>query len=97
MLALGTLNRQRASGVRHAGDSTRPLPPISYLRSPIEMRELPAYSFAQQPASNAAGGADSNQPMLIVALEEQLGLKLESRRTDVPVVVVDSVERPTAD
>ena len=44
-----------------------------------------------------AGGADSNQPMLIVALEEQLGLKLESRRTDVPVVVVDSVERPTAD
>ena len=55
------------------------------------------YSFAQQPASNVAGGADSNQPMLIVALEEQLGLKLESRRADVPVVVVDSVERPTAD
>ena len=55
------------------------------------------YSFAQQPASNAAGGADSNQPMLIVALEEQLGLKLESRRTDVPVVVIDSVEPPTPD
>ena len=55
------------------------------------------YSFAQQPASSAASGPDSNQPMLLVALEEQLGLKLESRRTGVPVVVIDSVERPAPD
>ena len=50
------------------------------------------YSFAQQPASSAAGGPDSNQPALLVALQEQLGLKLESQRTAVPVLVIDSVE-----
>jgi uncharacterized protein (TIGR03435 family) len=55
------------------------------------------YSFAQQPAANAPGGQDNNQPMFLVALEEQLGLKLESRRTGVPVVVIDSVERPAPD
>lgn len=55
------------------------------------------YSFAQQPAANAPGGQDNNQPLLLVALEEQLGLKLESRRTGVPVVVIDSVERPAPD
>lgn len=55
------------------------------------------YSFAQQPAANAPGGQDNNQPLLLVALEEQLGLKLESRRTAVPVVVIDLVERPAPD
>jgi uncharacterized protein (TIGR03435 family) len=34
--------------------------------------------------------------MLFVALEEQLGMKLESRRTQVPVLVIDTVERATA-
>jgi uncharacterized protein (TIGR03435 family) len=34
-------------------------------------------------------------PTIFVALEEQLGLKLESKRVEVPVLVVDSVERPT--
>jgi uncharacterized protein (TIGR03435 family) len=28
-----------------------------------------------------------------VALEEQLGLKLEAQRAEVPVLVIDSVER----
>ena len=55
------------------------------------------YAFAQQPAANAAGGQDNNQPVFLVALEEQLGFKLESRRTGVPVVVIDSVERPAPD
>ena len=49
------------------------------------------YTFAA--ASDIAAGISGNQPMLVVALEEQLGLKLESQRTAVPVVVVDSVER----
>ena len=48
------------------------------------------YSFAQ-PGSTAI--ADANQPLLLVALEEQLGLKLEAQRAAVPVLVIDSVER----
>ena len=34
-------------------------------------------------------------PTIFVALKEQLGLQLESQRVEVPVMVVDSVQRPT--
>ena len=54
------------------------------------------YTFAPQPPSpSTALAAGANVPLIFVALEEQLGLKLESERTQVPVLVVDSVERPT--
>ena len=36
-------------------------------------------------------------PSLLVAVEEQLGLKLRSTRAPVSVVVIESVERPTPD
>jgi uncharacterized protein (TIGR03435 family) len=49
------------------------------------------YSFAA--TGDIAAGIAGYQPMLVVALEEQLGLKLESQRTSVPVIVIDSVER----
>jgi uncharacterized protein (TIGR03435 family) len=43
------------------------------------------------------GVTDSNVPSLFTALREQLGLKLESTRAPVDVLVIDSVERPTLD
>ena len=56
------------------------------------------YSFAPQPPSPSIELADgANVPPILVALEEQLGLKLQSGRALVEVLVIDSVERPTAD
>ena len=46
----------------------------------------------------APGGSDSgadSAPSLLTALEEQLGLKLESEKGPVQVLVIDHVEQPT--
>ncbi len=69
------------------------------------------YDFALKFAPESAGSAgilrflpgistpasDPNVPSLSVALQEQLGLRLESARGPVDVVVIDKIERPTLD
>ncbi len=68
-------------------------------RPVVDRTDLPGrfdieYSYARPSASSSGAARDSNLPTQIVALEEQLGLKLEAGRTAVPVLVIDSVERP---
>jgi len=38
---------------------------------------------------------DSNEPSLFTALQEQLGLKLESTKAPVEIIVIDNIERPS--
>jgi uncharacterized protein (TIGR03435 family) len=42
-------------------------------------------------------GMSSDAPSLFTAVREQLGLRLDARRAPVPVLVIESLSRPTAD
>lgn len=50
---------------------------------------------APPPAPNAVAGAGGDGPTIFTALQEQLGLKLESSRGQVPVVVIESISKPS--
>jgi uncharacterized protein (TIGR03435 family) len=54
------------------------------------------YDAQLQWTPDQAPPADSNGPSIFKALQEQLGLKLDSAKGPVDVLVVDSVQKPTA-
>ena len=51
------------------------------------------YDFTLEWAPNQA--ADSSAPSLVTALREQLGLRLESQKSPVEVLVIDALEKPS--
>ena len=53
--------------------------------------------FAHLNGSTVGGAASSDGPSIFTALQEQLGLRLEPRRTPVSTFVIDHVERPSPD
>jgi uncharacterized protein (TIGR03435 family) len=48
------------------------------------------------PGGNALPPADPSRPSVFTAVQEQLGLKLESARGTVEILVIDHAEQPTA-
>jgi uncharacterized protein (TIGR03435 family) len=54
-------------------------------------------AFLFSPQANANDPPLADGPSLFTALQEQLGLKLESSKAPVDVLVIDHVERPTPD
>ncbi len=53
--------------------------------------------WTPDPGTNVAetATADATGPSLFTALEEQLGLRLESRKAPVDTLIVETVERPS--
>jgi len=54
-------------------------------------------AFAAENRGPDAPPADPNAPSFFTAIQEQLGLKLDSTKGPVEVLVIDSVERPVED
>jgi len=50
--------------------------------------------FLPPPGAGAVASTPGDEPVLFTAMQEQLGLKLDPRRTSVEVMVIDSVEKP---
>ena len=46
-------------------------------------------------ADNAGPASDHAEASIFTAIQEQLGLRLESRRDSVDVLVIDRIEHPT--
>lgn len=68
---------------------------LQWTPEPGQMNSMAPPAGAQPPAAEAPA-SDATGPSLITAVQEQLGLKLESTKGPVEVVVIDHLEKPSA-
>jgi uncharacterized protein (TIGR03435 family) len=62
--------------------------------TPDQMPQRPPGAPADQPVQFNGVAIDPNGPSLFTAVQEQLGLKLDSQRGPVEMLVVDRAEKP---
>ena len=55
------------------------------------------FRLSWTPDASLDGTPDGTGPSIFTALQEQYGLRLESRKGPVEIIVVDHIERPTED
>jgi uncharacterized protein (TIGR03435 family) len=75
------------------GDVGRPVVDRTGLAGRFDVQY--SYVLRRPPNQTTQLAPTSVAPTIFVALEEQLGLKLDSQRAEIPVLVVDAVERPS--
>ena len=63
----------------------------------FELHYAPEQRGGPPPPGVDPPAVDPNAPSLFTALQEQLGLKLESTKNPVEVTVIDAIEKPTED
>jgi len=63
----------------------------------FELNFTPDRPLGQQPPGAEPPPVDPNAPTLVTAIQEQLGLKLESTKGPVDVWVIDSIQQPIPD
>ena len=65
----------------------------------VQLEFAPDPALAGLPRSAGAGDAppaENNSPTIFSAIQEQLGLRLESAKAPVDVLVIDKIEKPSA-
>ena len=90
---MGQLSTQKLSMTQFASiltfDLKRPVRDDTGLKGDF------AFTLEWTPGLGESDGAPSARPSLFAAVQEQLGLKLESTKGPIEVLVIDHVERPS--
>lgn len=93
VIAVACLAAQSAHmGAQDPSTSPRP----AFEAASVKLQFTPDVSVSAPPGAQPPG-PDADRPSLFTAVQGQLGLKLESTTTPMEVLVIDRVERPTAD
>jgi len=61
----------------------------------VDVTFMPDQPVALNGAAAPPSLSQSDRPPLLTAIQEDLGLKLETRRREVDVLVIDRIERPS--